>query len=107
TEGKPSPHAEILINVEPQQGALRVGAWKLIVHGKLPAAEGKAERIELYNLAADIGEKTNLAEKEPKRVAEMLARLNVYAKEAVPPKGGATDTKPADFKAPKVWGEKD
>src|SRR5262249_47548629 len=74
-EGRPTPHEEILVNVEPNQGALRVGAWKLIVHGKLPAAEGnKPERVELYHLAEDVGEKTNLAEKEPKRVEAMLAR---------------------------------
>ena len=108
TEDKPSPHAEILINVEPHQGALLVGSWKLIVRGKLPVAEGATPaRVELYNLTVDIREGTNLAEKEPKRVAEMLARLNVYAKEAVPPKGAGAQGKPADFKAPKVWGEKD
>ena len=108
TEGKPSPHAEILINVEPHRGALLVGSWKLIVQGKLPVAEGATPtRIELYNLAEDIREGINLAEKEPKRVAAMLARLNVYAKEAVSPKGAGTQDKPADFKPPKVWGERD
>ncbi len=106
TEGNPSPHADILLNVEPKQGALRAGTWKLIVYGKLPLAEGvKPERAELYNLAEDIGEKTNLADKEPKRVAEMLARLNVYAKEAVPAK--LAGEQPPSYKAPKVWGEKD
>ncbi len=108
TEGKPTPHGNILINVEPNQGALLVGTWKLIVHGKLPAAEGeKPQRVELYNLAEDIREGTNLAEKEPKRVVEMLVRLNAYARAAVPPKGAGAQAKPADFKAPKVWGEKD
>jgi arylsulfatase A-like enzyme len=105
--GKPTPHADILINVEPNQGALRAGPWKLIVHGKLPGPDGgRPERVELYNLATDVGETTNVAAKEPKRVEELLARLNGYAKEALPPKGAGTQNKPADFKAPAVWGEK-
>src|SRR5262245_24333303 len=107
-EGKPSPHKEILINVEPTRGALRKGDWKLVVTGKLPRAEGVkgVEGVELFDLADDPSEKTNLAAKKPEKVKELLAALNKYAKEAVPPKGGDKDTKPAGFKAPKVWGEK-
>src|SRR5205807_828276 len=41
----------------------------------------------------------------PARVAELLARLSAYAKEAVPRK--VSGAQPADFKAPKIWGEKD
>ena len=108
TDGKPTPYTEILLNVEPTQGALLVGMWKLIVRGRLPVPEGTApQSIELYHLAEDIREGTNLAEKEPKRVAEMLARLNIYAREAVPPKGAGKQAMPPGFKAPKVWGEKD
>jgi arylsulfatase A-like enzyme len=107
-EGKPTPHEEILHNVEPNQGALRRGSWKLIVRGKLPLAAGeKATGVELFNLADDPNEKTDLSAKHADKVKELLDRLNVYAKEAVPPKGGAKDAKPADFKAPKVYGEKD
>lgn len=36
--GKPSPHDEILHNVEPGRGALRRGDWKLVVHAPLPMA---------------------------------------------------------------------
>jgi hypothetical protein len=38
-------------------------------------------------------------------VKALLARLDAYAKEAVPPRGGRG--RPKGFKAPKVWGEKD
>ncbi|HOD83640.1 MAG: Arylsulfatase precursor [Planctomycetes bacterium ADurb.Bin126] len=44
------------------QAAVFRGAWKLIVGKKEP---------ELYNLDDDMGEKTNLAEKQPDRVAEL------------------------------------
>jgi len=49
-------------------GAIRVGDWKLIEdyeHGK----------IELYNLADDIGETRNLAETESQRARHMLGML--------------------------------
>jgi arylsulfatase A-like enzyme len=106
-EGKPSPHEEILHNVEPNHGALRRGPWKLIVRAALPRPdrEPTPERnLELYNLADDPSEATNLAGKHPEKVKELLAHLNRYAKEAVPPKGGP---QPAGYKAPRVWGEKD
>jgi arylsulfatase A-like enzyme len=108
TQGKPSPHDELLVNVEPNKGAVRRGNWKLVVHGKLPRGEavGKAApKIELFNLAIDPSEKTNLADKEPNKVEELFARLDVYAREAVKPNGG--DARPADFKTPAVWGVKD
>jgi arylsulfatase A-like enzyme len=108
TEGKPSPHEELLLNVEPDRGAMRRGPWKLIAHGAFPLARNaKPNRVELFHLGDDPGEKTNRAGQEPKRVEELLAELDDYARQAVPPKGGAKDTRPADFKAPKVWGEKD
>jgi arylsulfatase A-like enzyme len=103
TEGKPSPHDDVLINVEANRGAIRKGSWKLIAQGK-PA---KPDKVELFNLADDPGEKTDRAAKEPRRVEELLARLQGYAKQAVPAKGAGNQAKPTGFKAPKVWGEKD
>jgi hypothetical protein len=44
---------------------LRLGPWKLI----------PTPQPQLYNLAADLGEKQNLAAREPGRVAEMKALL--------------------------------
>jgi arylsulfatase A-like enzyme len=109
TAGKPSPHDEILLNVSPRRGAIRKGDWKLVVTGKLPrpASAKGMEGIELFNLAEDLSEKTNLAEKEPKRVREMLDRLHGYLKESVPSRGAIEFARPKGFKAPAVWGEAD
>ncbi len=86
-EGKPSPRDEILHNVEPARGALRKGAWKIVVQGKLPAEDAGAPRnVELFNIGDDPNEKNDLAAKHPDRVKELLERLNTFAREAVPPR---------------------
>jgi arylsulfatase A-like enzyme len=54
--------------------SLRHGDWKLIVHG-----EGENWRLELFNISDDPSESTNRAEAEPKRVEEMLTRLQQTA----------------------------
>jgi arylsulfatase A-like enzyme len=110
-EGKPSPHKEILMNAAPGGGAIRVGDWKLVLNGggqdgDDPAPKKKkaiGEPVELFHLAADPGESKNLAKEKPEKVAELRARYDHYAKQAVAPK---VKPKPADFKSPKVWGEK-
>ncbi len=55
--------------------SLRYGDWKLIVHGK-----GESRRLELFNISNDLSESTNLADTEPKRVEEMLVRLQQAAR---------------------------
>ena len=120
--GKRTPHEEILHNTTPQAGALRRGDWKLVVNGgkvqedsedeqptdwaehTLEPAKKRGSGVELFNIADDPYEKTNLAEKFPEKVKELKERLDEYAKQAAPPKGGA---KPKRYKAPKVWGEND
>lgn len=110
--GKPSPHKEILFNATPAGGGIRVGDWKLVLNGG-PAGgdepvpkkkKAAADAVELFNLADDLTESKNLAAQMPDKVAELRTRYDHYAKEAVPPKARP---KPADFKSPKVWGEKD
>ena len=54
--------------------SLRLANWKLIVHGT-----GGARKIELFDLGADPLEAHNLAEKQPAKVTELLARLEVAA----------------------------
>jgi arylsulfatase A-like enzyme len=100
TKGAKSPHDTILSVQSPERAALRMGDWKLILNAgvagggnaaestpkkgrKKEAANGKG--VELYNLATDIGESTDLAGKEPERVAAMRARLAEMLKDAVPP----------------------
>ena len=56
--------------------------WKLIIPKKENVTEpnkpGRKVEIELYNLKNDPFEETNLAEKEPKRVAAMTKQLNAW-----------------------------
>ena len=51
------------------------GTWKLIV----PAVQNEPDgKVELFDLAADPLEKTNLADKEPDRVTRMRAALDAW-----------------------------
>jgi len=86
SEGRPTPREEILHNVEPGRGALRRGPWKLVVQGALPAADAASLKTELFKIDEDPEEKSNLADRHPDRVKDLLERLNGYAREAVPPK---------------------
>jgi arylsulfatase A-like enzyme len=54
--------------------SLRLGDWKLLAFG-----DGPARKHELYHLAADPGEQTNLAATEPARLARMQSLLNQSA----------------------------
>lgn len=53
------------------QVAWREGNWKVV-------ADEKLERAELYDLATDRAETTDLAGREPERLAAMLERLRSY-----------------------------
>ena len=74
-DGAPSPHDDILINVEAFRGAIRKGDWKLVKIALLPG------KTELYELANDPGEKSNVAGEHPEIVADLEARLIAYARE--------------------------
>ncbi len=54
-------------------GAIRMGDWKLLERYE----DG---RVHLYNLAEDIGEQNDLAEKHPDRVKSMRAKLHKWYK---------------------------
>ncbi len=51
--------------------AVTQGDWKLIRFKK----EGQPERLELYDLARDLGETTNLAAQQPQRVAALREEM--------------------------------
>jgi len=55
-------------------GVIRMGDWKLLER----LEDG---RVHLYNLAEDIGEKNDLAEKYPQRVKAMRDKLHAWYKE--------------------------
>ena len=78
-EGKPSPREEVVYDIEPFRAAVRKGAWKLVWQATLPS------QVELFNLAEDPAEKTNLAGGNPEKVAELQKRIEALAREAVPP----------------------
>ena len=76
SEGRPSPRHEVVYNIEPFRGGVRQDDWKLIWRTPLPSA------LELYNLAEDPSEKTNLADKNPQKVAELQKRIEQLSKES-------------------------
>ena len=48
-----------------EQTAVRYGDYKLVLNGRLEESEGVRAPVWLSDLSKDVGEKTNLAEKEP------------------------------------------
>jgi arylsulfatase A-like enzyme len=54
-------------------GAIRAGDWKLI-------ESFDTGKVELYNLAKDVGEKNNLAEKQPKLAERLQSQLVAWRK---------------------------
>ena len=101
TKGAQSPHDAILSVQSPTTAAVRVGDWKLLMNAADRDSEDGAEEtvkkkgkgkaaatgdtVELYNLANDIGEQTNLAAKEPERVTKMRSKLAELLKDAMTP----------------------
>jgi arylsulfatase A-like enzyme len=92
TAGAKTPHdALLLCGTTPARVAVRAGDWKLLVGANDRNAEETADavdtshgpRVELYNLAADIGEKNDLAAANPEKVKELRARLDDWMKSAV------------------------
>jgi len=77
-EGRPSPHDDVLINVEAFRGAVRMGNWKLIKVALLPG------KTELFDLARDPGETTNVADQHPDIVRDLESRLLAYARQQKP-----------------------
>ncbi len=77
--GAPSPRTEVVYNIQPQAAAIREGDWKLVWRTILPS------KVELFNIAQDPGEKTNLADQNPDRVANLQQRIEALSREAVPP----------------------
>jgi arylsulfatase A-like enzyme len=55
-------------------GAVRAGDWKLLEYFE-------DERVELYNLKDDLGEKTDLARSMPKQADDLRQRLREWRKE--------------------------
>jgi len=74
-DGRPSPHDDILVNVEAFRGAIIKGKWKLVKIALLPG------KTELFNLTVHPSERNNVAEQNPEVVRDLEARLLAYAKQ--------------------------
>ena len=84
--------------------SLHLGAWKLVAKGA-PfdlGSDNPKLKLELYNLATDPGEKSDLAAEHPDRVTDMLAKLREFGRLQMP---GATlyHEGRAGFTAPRDW----
>jgi arylsulfatase A-like enzyme len=75
-------HDHLFWNAGAWQGrwAVRSGRWKLV---------GVEDRIELFDLDADIGETTDLAAKNPQVVAELTEHYNRWLDQMAEPLSGA------------------
>ena len=71
-----------------RQWAVRSGDWKLVV------ANGGSGRLELYDLAADVGEQADRAASEPGRVAELQKLHDAWQAEQAKSATGGGDGKP-------------
>jgi len=78
-EGQASPRDAVVYDIEPFRGALRQGDWKLVWQATLPS------KLELFNLAEDPGETTNLAARYPETVTALQQRIEAQARDAAPP----------------------
>ncbi|MBM3830424.1 MAG: arylsulfatase [Verrucomicrobia bacterium] len=76
-ERSPAPRAIYSTSPNFRSAAIRHGDWKLIVNRAADARKGteRPPAEELFNLAADPGEKQNLAAEKPDVLAEMRRRL--------------------------------
>ena len=74
-----SPRKEVVLNVELTQGSVRDGDWKLVWLTTLPGA------LQLFNLAKDPGETTDLATANPAKVKELQAKVVELATAMQPP----------------------
>jgi len=76
-----------------QQIAIRQGDWKLVKGAGSKGVQGRngkasTQDAELYNLAKDIGEKENLAGKEPEKFKQLAAAWDQWNAGLVDPKWG-------------------
>lgn len=99
TKDARTPHdAILLMGTQPGKAAIRMGDWKLLRNASQQDSENApaeisnaVEKIELYNLANDIGESNNLVASAPEKVQELRERLNAFLQDAVKPGNPAAE----------------
>ena len=78
----PRPPHECLFWRMGRRGALRAGGWKIVLNSV--GGPGKA-KVELYNLADDLAESSDLAEKHPQKLAELQETWEQLSAQMVDP----------------------
>jgi len=89
------PHEAIYWRFGPQW-AIRKGDWKLVVS----RVDGVNKPPALFNVKDDLGEATNLAEKEPARAKELKADWDRWNAEQMPPRWIPAAMQPGAKKPP-------
>ena len=84
---KTNPH-DLLYWRFGQQMAVRKGDWKLVKYDAVADGGKGTSPVRLYNLADDIGEKTDLAAKQPEKVKELQTAWDEWNKGNVAPLWG-------------------
>jgi arylsulfatase B len=88
---------------EDAHASVHLGKWKLVAHGDFFADQPATKpALELYDLAADSGEKTDLAAREPRLVAQLHARLREFGTWQKPGVGAYTEGRDG-FRPPQDW----
>jgi arylsulfatase A-like enzyme len=76
--GAESPRREVVYNIESFRAGVRIGNWKLVWKTTLPA------KVELFDLATDPYEKTDLSAQNPGEVLKLELRAQELATQSVP-----------------------
>jgi arylsulfatase A-like enzyme len=84
---KTAPH-DLLYWRFGQQMAVRKGDWKLVKYDAVADGGKGTSPTRLYNLADDIGEKTDLTAKQPEKVKELQTAWDEWNKKNVAPRWG-------------------
>lgn len=96
-----SPHAFFAYFLMDQMKAIRVGDWKLYLpldgYINMWAKDLGPREAELYNLKDDIGEKVDLAAKNPDKVEQMMTMARVAKKWIGDRNEPTPNTRPAGF----------
>ena len=79
SQGTRTPRQEVVYNVDPTAGAVREGDMKLVWTAGLPG------KVELFDLATDPGETTNVADQNPEVVKKLQARITALSQEMETP----------------------
>jgi arylsulfatase A-like enzyme len=79
--GEAKPVARVLYWTTPQASAVREGDWKLIVQsGRAGKQSVKQPKVELFNLAKDPRETTELSAQQPEQVAKLKEKLAIVSR---------------------------